>query len=147
MRNLLSAILAVTLLSTLGCESCWETRDQSKEAAATPATTPPPATTPAPASTPSATTPPPALAATEPPKAPEVAADQEARRNANPLRRFEAKQLRLGGQRMIKPSAHFRPIRERPTPSLSTNGTTGTTPAQPASGTAPAPAPAAAPRK
>lgn len=134
MRNLLSAIVAATLLGTFGCESCWEQRDPPKETASAP--TPPSAepAPPAPAAQPAApTAPPPAMAATEP-KSPEELAKERAleeRHNntGNPLRRFEPKQIKLGGQRvMAKPTVKFRPLREH---------------ASPAGDTQPAPAPAA----
>lgn len=138
MRNLLSAILAATLLGTFGCESCWEQRDPPKETAAAP--TPPSAEpAPPPAAQPETapTAPPPAVASTEP-KSPEELAKERAleeRHNntGNPLRRFEPKQIKLGGQRvMAKPTVKFRPLREHAAPAG------GAQPA-PAASTAPAP--------
>ncbi|MGC4115878.1 MAG: hypothetical protein QM765_15050 [Myxococcales bacterium] len=119
MRTLFSAILAVTLLGALGCESCWEPRDPAKAAAAaTPAPPPAPPRAPAPfvraLPMPARTPAEPAQQST--PLEAQVQRDREERRREVPaIRRLEtSNEVRLGNKQMLfKAPTRFRPMRER----------------------------------
>ncbi len=136
MRNLLSAILAVTLLGSLGCESCWEPRDPAKAAAPAPSAQPAPA--PAPPAAPASPASTPAVTAAAVDRA-QLPAQAGPDRRAIPMRRFDRRELRLGDKRlMLRPGGKYSSLRGR-VPAASTSE------ANPNPDPGPAPAPATQP--